>query len=96
MQTPDEFVSNVIRPLAEAMRNLDYEDQAALVEWFAGMNTQIQNDDTLYDVREGIEGVKGSEVWLFVTQLAAYKTQMDQAGVRDVIAKPCVRAFRAQ
>ena len=44
-------------------------------------------------MRAGIEGLAGSDAWLLVTQIQAYKTQMDGGGVRDVIAKPCVRAL---
>ena len=96
MVTPDSYTSATIRPIAEAMQGLDLVAiTGALIDWNNGMSAQISNDDTLYDDgRAGIEGVKGSDIWLLVTQMQAYQMQMMQAGVRGVIAKPCVRTPR--
>jgi len=94
MNAADKYVQDN-RLVAEAMRNLDYAIQSALVTWNAGMSSEIANDDTVYDddrADQGIPGLKGSDMWLFVTQMQAYKTQMDGAGVRAVVSKPCVRA----
>lgn len=91
-----KFTNEQIRPLAEAMQALDYRIQAALVTWYATISGNCPNDSSpLDDGREG-EGVSrltGADIVNLVTQLAAYKTQMDGSGVRAVVAKPTVRAL---
>jgi len=99
--TPEgKFLSEVIRPIAEKMRALDYEIQAALTEWWGSkMNEAIKNDATAYDdgrVDQGVAAVRGSEISNIITQMAEYKALMDRAGVRDTIQKPCVRPLRVE
>jgi hypothetical protein len=87
------FVDEVIRPTAESMRALSAEIDAALVTWFAGINTTITNDASpILDDREedGVSRLVGSDVVNFITQMAAYQTQMNQPGVASVISEPCV------
>lgn len=96
MTPQGRFLSDVVRPLAEKMRALDYEAQAALQEWHAERSAQVANDSTEYDddrVDEGIPAVTGSAIHALIGQLAVYKAQMDGGGVRDVITIPCVRAL---
>jgi len=93
--TPEgKYLSEVIRPIAEKMRNLDYEIQAALVEWG---KVRVKNDVTKYNdgrIDQGIPAVTGAEITNVVTQMQAYKALMEKVGVRDVIAKPTVQALR--
>ncbi len=94
------FCNEIIRPLAEKMRNLDAEIDAAMVQWFAGLNTTIgsSGDDDLQDGREdeGVSRLTGADITNFVTQLAATQTAHDAAGVEGVISKPCVRTLSVQ
>jgi|PlaIllAssembly_1097288.scaffolds.fasta_scaffold883878_2 hypothetical protein len=92
-----KFVNEQIRPLAEAMQALDYRIQACLTQWYASASAlfPVDADAILQDGREaeGVSRLSGNDVVLLVTQLAAYKTAMDGAGVRNVISKPTVRAL---
>lgn len=94
------YCNEQVRPLAERMRALDYEIQAALVTYNAGVGDIFYNatGETIEDGRadEGVSRLTGNDVLLLVTQMQAYKTAMDQAGVRNVISKPCVRTLQAQ
>jgi len=94
--TPEgKYLSDTIRPISEKMRALDYEIQAALVEW---NKLRIANDSTKYDdgrIDQGVPAVLGSEITNIVTQMQAYIALINKIGVRDVIAKPCVRALKA-
>lgn len=91
------FSNEVIRPLSELMRSLDYRVQSALTTWYAGIADKVPVDAQaiLQDGRadEGVSRLSGNDIHLLVTQLAAYKTAMDGAGVRNVVSKPCVRAL---
>lgn len=91
-----KYVNEQIRPLAESMQALDYRVQAALVTWYATISDDCPNDSSpLADGREddGVSRLTGADIVNLVTQLAAYKTQMDGSGVRAVVAKPTVRAL---
>jgi hypothetical protein len=88
--------TNNSRALAEKMRSLDYEIQAALVTWFAYISSVIPNDTQEVSDRRTAEGVSrltGSDVTNLVAQMIAYKALMDGVGVRDVISKPTVRTL---
>jgi len=67
--------------------------------WFGGLNSVIGNsaDDNLIDGREseGVSRLTGADVANLMTQLIAFQTQLNQAGVSDVISKPCVRTLDA-
>ena len=94
------FVNEVIRPMAEKMRGLKAEVDAATTQWFAGLNAIIGTsaDDDLQDGREddGVSRLTGADITGFVTQMLAYQTQLNQGGVAGVIQKPCVRALQVQ
>lgn len=93
------FSDEQIRPLAEKLRNLKAEVDAAMVEWFNGTNALFPNDGSvLIDGRadQGDTVLTGGDVNNLVTQLLAYQAQLDQAGVADVVAKPCVRRLRTE
>ncbi|TXT66140.1 MAG: hypothetical protein BAJALOKI3v1_50140 [Promethearchaeota archaeon] len=94
-----KFCNEQIRPLSEKFRALKAEVDATLVDWNGGIGTTIGSsaDDSIADGREaeGISRLTAADVANLVTQLQAYQTQLDQAGVADVINKPCVRPLSA-
>jgi hypothetical protein len=93
------WTNEVVRPLAEVMRSLKARTDAALVTWYAQISAVVPNDASpLLDGREndGVSRLTGADINSFVAQLAAYKTALEQAGVADVISKPCVRALETQ
>ncbi len=88
-----KYLSDTIRPIAEKMRSLDYEIQAALVEY----NKLKIIVDTKYDdgrIEQGVPAVTGAEIVNVISQMQAYQALMDKVGVRDVIVKPCVQSLR--
>ncbi len=93
------YTNEVIRPLAEEFRALKVRVDAALVQWFAGMDKTITNDaSAVKDGRdsEGVSRLSGSDIVNFISQLAAFQAQLNAAGVANVVAKPCVRALSVQ
>lgn len=93
-----DWVNNVLRPMAEDMRNLDAEIDAALITWFAQISANTPNSgaETLEDGRDadGVSRLTGADINSFVTQMVAYQTQLNAAGVADVISKPTVRPLQ--
>jgi hypothetical protein len=89
------FSNEVIRPLAEKMRGLKAEIDAATVQWFGGLDAVITGGDTLQDGREdeGVSRLTGSDIVNLITQMITYQTQLDQAGVDNIVQKPCVRTL---
>ena len=92
-----KFCNEVVRPLSEELRSLDHRVQSALTQWYATISAQVPVDAEaiVQDGREveGTSRLSGNDVTLLITQIAAYKSLMDGAGVRNVISKPCVRAL---
>jgi len=93
-----KFINEQIRPIAEAMRNLNVEIDAMTVDWFSGTNTVVGSSasDDIADGRadEGISRLTASDVSLLVTQAITFQTQMNGGGVDGIIAKPCVRPVK--
>jgi len=94
------FCNEVVRPIAERLRDLDAVVADAMGEWFGGINTVIgsSGDDDIADGREG-EGVSrltAADVAGLFGQAGTIATQFGGAGVMDVIRKPCVRRLRIQ
>lgn len=90
------YTNAVIRPLAEQMRSLKARTDAALVTWYAEISDNCPNDSSaLADGREaeGVSRLTGADITNLVTQLAAYQTALNVAGVAAVISKPCVRSL---
>lgn len=94
------WVNEVARPMAEQFRALKAEVDAALVQWWGGgLSAMFPNDASpVADGREseGVSRLTGADINSLVTQLAAFQAALNQAGVADVIAKPCVRALSVQ
>ena len=89
------WTNEVVRPLAESMRALNVQCEQALAEWNGGINTKIPNDgaELIDDGREseGVSRLYGDDINAFMNQVSTFATQMDGAGVSDVINLPCVR-----
>ena len=91
-----KFSNEVIRPLAEEMKLLKVRADQAMTDWYAGINTLFPNDSSpVQDGREaeGISRLTGADVNNLMGQVGVYKSQLEQPGVPQVIAKPCVRTF---
>jgi hypothetical protein len=93
------FCNEQIRPLAESVRALKARIDACTVKWFGGINTTIGTSagDAIADGREaeGVSRLTAADVTGLMTQLLAIQTTLDQAGVADVVEKPCVRTLQA-
>lgn len=93
-----KFSNEQVRPLAEKVRGLKAEIDAAMVEWFGGINALFPNDNAeiVEDGRtaEGVSVLDGEDVVGFVNVIAALQTSLNTAGYADRISKPCVRPLR--
>lgn len=87
------FSNEVVRVMAEKVRDLKIDIDLTMQQWFVGINTLFPNsiEETLVDGREGASILTGADVNNLITQLAAIQTLLDQSGVKDIVAKPCVR-----
>ena len=94
------FVNEVVRPLAEKMRGLDVEIDAALVTWNAGIGTIIGTSaaDKILDGREaeGVSRLTAANVAALGVEMMAYQARCNLAGVAEIISKPCVRTLQVQ
>ena len=92
------FTNAVVRPMAARFRALKAEVDSALTTWNAGLSSEFPSDpaEIVEDNREaeGISRVSGNDVQLLMAQLVIFQTQLNQAGVGNVIAKPCVRPLQ--
>lgn len=89
-----KFVDEIIRPLAEAHRDLKVQEDAALVQWFGIIDTLIPNDASPVDdgrAAEGVSRLVGSDCVNMISQMVLHKAQLEQVGVPNIISKPCVR-----
>lgn len=92
-----KFVNESVRPKAERLRAIKAEIDAMMVDWFGGVNAMFPNDSTpVEDGREaeGVSRLTGEDVVGFIVVAQAVQTALNQAGVADRIAKPCVRPLR--
>lgn len=91
-----KFSNEQVRPISERMRNLYYECKSMQSDWFNGANLLIPNDDAeiLEDDRPSDSNLSGADITNMAVQVAAYIAMVEQAGVLNIIAKPCVRAMK--
>jgi hypothetical protein len=93
------YTNEVIRPQAEKLRAIKAEIDAALTTYNAGLGDVFYNatSEVIDDGRddEGVSRLTGNDVLLLITQLQTIQTQLNGAGVANVIAKPCVRPLSA-
>ena len=90
------FVNEKVRPIAEQIRALKATIDVVLIEWNGQISPLVTNDSqAVADGRdaEGASRLTGADVINLITALQGLQTRLDQAGVRDVISKPCVRPF---
>jgi len=90
-----KFVNEQIRPLAEALRAVKARSDAALVDWYAGLDALFPNDASpVQDGREAewVSRLVGTDVHNLVYLLATVVAPM----VDSVIAKPCVHPLSAE
>ena len=92
------FCNEIVRPLAEKMRGLKVEIDAALVTWNAGIGTIIGSSagDAIQDGRdaEGVSRLTAADVAALGGEMIAYQTRCNQAGVAEILSKPCVNPVR--
>lgn len=98
MNNPEaiRFVNETVRPLAEKIRALKAELNAARVTWYSGMNANFNKGTELVEDGRDAEGVSRlacDDVINFMSQ--AIKTAEAEASAWNdqVVSKPCVRAF---
>jgi hypothetical protein len=91
------FTNEVVRPIAEKLRGFNVEIDAALVDWFSGMNVTISNtSDVIEDGRgdQGVSRLTGQDVHNLMAVLVGLQTEMD--GKDQTVSKPTVRPLRIQ
>lgn len=89
-----KFCNEQVRPLAEKLRALRVEIEAAQTDWFAGLNAKFPNDSgAVTDSREaeGVSRLTGADINSFMSIAIG----MLNAGNAEIIAKPCVRSLTA-
>ena len=87
------FVNEQVRPLAEALRAFKARSDAAVVDWYAGLNAMFPNDASpVVDGREaeGVSRLTGQDINDVMYILATAVAGMGDA----IIAKPCVRPIQ--
>ena len=89
------YSNEVIRPLAEKLRALKAELDSATVTWFGTISANCPNDsnEVLEDGRssDGVSILTGQDIVSVVTVIQSLQTELDTAGVDNIISKPCVR-----
>ena len=88
------FVNEQIRPLCEKVRALDAEINSMNSLWSSGLNAFFPNtteavDDERED--EGVSRLTGADI----NQAVGILNNIEAAANAEIIAKPCVRALRA-
>ena len=89
-----KFANEVVRPLAERVRNGDVMATEAWRKWTAGKSDLFPNDATALGDRRDAEGVSrltGADIHTFMNVVASMGQLLDAIGVRDTVRKPCVR-----
>ena len=88
------FCDQRLRPLAEALRDLQAVASDAKGVWDGGVGTIITDPGgDIADGREdeGVSRLTSVDCANFMAQVDTLLTQFGGAGVMDVIRKPCVR-----
>jgi hypothetical protein len=93
-----QFSNDTVRVMAEKLRALKYEIDAAMTKYNSGIGAVCVADMSglVEDGREaeGVSRLTGNDIVGLVAQMSALQTQLSGAGVMDVIVKPCVRPLR--
>ncbi len=92
------YTNEVVRPMAEKLRNLKAEIDSHMLQWHGGIGVIFTADmaGLVDDGREaeGVSRLTGNDVVGLVNQISALQTQLAGVGVMDVISKPCVQPLR--
>lgn len=93
-----QFTNYTIRPMAEKLRALKYELDAALLKYNSGIGAVCVADmpGIVEDGREveGVSRLTGNDIVGVAVQMAAIQTLLAGVGVMDIIIKPCVRPLK--
>lgn len=93
-----QFSNDTVRVMAEKLRALKYEIDAAMTKYNSGIGAVCVADmaGIVEDGREseGVSRLTGNDIVGVAVQMAAIQTQLAGVGVMDVIIKPCVRPLR--
>lgn len=93
-----KFTNEVLRPLCEELRDLQYVIQNTLVTWHGSIKDNVTNvtTDDLIDNREfqGVSRLAGSDIHRVMVQAQNIQDVFEATGVQNTITKPCVRAFK--
>lgn len=92
------FSNEVVRPHAEKLRAIKAEIDAALIEWFDGINALFPNSDqeAVDDGREneGVSRLNGEDINGLLFVMSEMQTLLNTAGYAQRISRPCVRPFQ--
>lgn len=92
------FTNETVRTMAEKLRALKYEIDAAMIKYNSGIGAICVADMSgiVEDGREaeGVSRLTGNDVVGMAAQMSAIQTQLAGVGVMDVIVKPCVRPLK--
>lgn len=92
------YSNEVIRPMAEKLRNLKAEIDSHMLQWHGGIGAIFTADmaGLVDDGREaeGVSRLTGNDIVGLVNQMSALQTQLAGVGVMEVISKPCVQPLR--
>lgn len=92
------YSNEVVRPMAEKLRNLKAEIDSHMLQWHggigaiftAGMAESVDDDREA----EGVSRLIGNDIVGLINQISAIQTLLDGVGVMNVIVKPCVNPLR--
>lgn len=89
-----DFINSEIRPICEDIRDMMPKLESIVSEW-ALLSSNIPNTSEDVDDGRELDGAVSrlvcSDIHNVMTQVITINTQLNQAGVFDVINKPCVR-----
>jgi hypothetical protein len=92
------FCNEILRPLCERLRALDYKLQADIIKWNeVKVNAGIPNDTSpIVDGRPDCSPLVGSDLYNVMSTISgAFQNVFGTGNYRIYIAKPCVRVFEA-
>jgi hypothetical protein len=93
-----QYTNDTVRVMAEKLRALKYEIDAAMTKYNSGIGAVCVADmaGIVEDGREseGVSRLTGNDIVGVAVQMAAIQTLLAGVGVMDIIIKPCVRPLK--